>query len=90
MRARYLDLETGLNLTITEVLEFEQRKDVVWKAADEMRSFLEDLAETREQAVQELLFEAKLIREYLKKYDAAVEKLDGSGPATNACPPHPG
>src|SRR5215210_4553325 len=70
--------ETGLNLTIKEVLEVEKRKGVVWEAADVMRYFLEDLAATREQAVQELLFEAKLIREYLKKYDAAVEKLDGS------------
>jgi mannose-6-phosphate isomerase-like protein (cupin superfamily) len=78
MRARYLDLETGIPLTMTEVLEFEQRKDVVWEAADEMRSLLEALAETREQMVQELLLEADLIREYLKKYDAAAEKLDGS------------
>jgi hypothetical protein len=74
MRERYLDLETGIPLTIKELLEFEQRKDVVWEAADEMRSLLEDLAETREQMVQDLLFEATLIREYLKKYDAAVEK----------------
>jgi mannose-6-phosphate isomerase-like protein (cupin superfamily) len=59
-------------------LEVEKRKDVVWEAADEMRSFLEDLAETREEVVQELLYEAELIRDYLKKYDAAVEKLDGS------------
>jgi mannose-6-phosphate isomerase-like protein (cupin superfamily) len=78
MRARYLDRETGLYLTIKEVLEVEKRKDVVWEAADVMRSFLEDLAETREEEVQELLLEADLIREYLKKYDAAVEKLDGS------------
>ena len=78
MKERYLDRETGLYLTIKEVLEVEKRKDVVWEAADVMRYFLEDLAATREQAVQELLFEAKLIREYLKKYDAAVEKLDGS------------
>jgi acyl-CoA reductase-like NAD-dependent aldehyde dehydrogenase len=78
MRARYLDLETGLNLTITELLEFEQRKDVVWEAADEMRSLLEDLAKTREEEGQQLLVEAKLIQDYLKKYDAAVEKLHGS------------
>ena len=46
MRERYLDLETGLNLTIKEVLGVEKRKDVVWEAADEMRSLLEDIAET--------------------------------------------
>jgi mannose-6-phosphate isomerase-like protein (cupin superfamily) len=78
MRERYLDLETGMNLTIKEVLEVEKRKDVVWEAADEIRSLLEDLAETREEEAQELLYEAKLIQDYLKKYDAAVEKLDGS------------
>jgi mannose-6-phosphate isomerase-like protein (cupin superfamily) len=78
MRERYLDLETGMNLTIKELLEVEQRKDVVWEAADDMRSLLEDLAETREEVVQELLYEAELIRNYLKKYDAAAEKLDGS------------
>ena len=73
MRGRYLDLETGIPLTIKELLAFEQRKDVVWEAADEMRSLLEELATTREQLVQELLFEANLIRECLKKYDAAVQ-----------------
>ena len=78
MKERYLDLETGIPLTMTELLKFEQRKDVVWEAADEMRSLLEDLAKTREEEGQQLLFEAKLIRDYLKKYDAAVEKLDGS------------
>ena len=75
MRGRYLDLETGIPLTIKELLGFEQRKDVVWEAADEMRSLLEDLATTREQVGQEQLFEAYLIRECLKKYDAAVEGL---------------
>ena len=75
MRGRYLDLETGIPLTIKELLAFEQRKDVVWEAADEMRSLLEDLATTREQVVQEQLFEAYLIRECLKKHDAAVEGL---------------
>jgi mannose-6-phosphate isomerase-like protein (cupin superfamily) len=50
----------------------------VWEAADEMRSFLEDLAKDREEEGQQLLFEAKLIQDYLKKYDAAVEKLHGS------------
>ena len=75
MRERYLDLETGIPLTIKELLGFEQRKDVVWKAADEMRSLLEDLATTREQVVKEQLFEAHLIRECLKKHDAAVEGL---------------
>ena len=78
MRERYLDLETGMNLTIDELLEVEKRKDVVWEAADEMRSLLEDLAKTREEEGQQLLVEAKLIQDYLKKYDAAVEKLLGS------------
>jgi mannose-6-phosphate isomerase-like protein (cupin superfamily) len=78
MRERYLDLESGLTLTIKELLEIEQRKDAVWEAADEMRSFLENLAESREEVVQVLQYEANLIWDYLKKYDAAVEKLDGS------------
>jgi uncharacterized protein YPO0396 len=43
-----------------------------------MRSLLEDLAKTREEEAQELLFEANLIQDCLKKYDAAVEKLHGS------------
>jgi uncharacterized protein YPO0396 len=78
MRERYLDLETGITLSIKDLLEFEEQKDVVWEAADEMRSLLEDLAETREEEAQQLLSEAKLIQECLKKYDAAVEKLHGS------------
>ena len=78
MRERYLDLETGMNLTIDELLEVEKRKDVVWDAADEMRSLLEDLAKTREEEGQQLLLEAEQIQDYLKKYDAAVEKLHGS------------
>src|SRR5918998_934782 len=59
MRERYLDLQTGINLSIKEILEFENQKDVLWQAADEMRSVLEDLAETREELVQELQHEAE-------------------------------
>jgi mannose-6-phosphate isomerase-like protein (cupin superfamily) len=73
MRERYLDLQTGINLSIKEILEFENQKDVLWQAADEMRSVLEDLAETREELIQELQHEAEIIRDKLKRYDAAEE-----------------
>jgi mannose-6-phosphate isomerase-like protein (cupin superfamily) len=76
MRERYLDLESGITLSIKEILQFENQKDVVWEAADEMRSLLESLAETREELVQELLHEAELIRDKLKKYGAAEEVFD--------------
>jgi hypothetical protein len=78
MRKRYLDLETGMNLTIKELLEIEKRKDVVWETADEMRSLLEDLAKTREEEGQQLLVEAKLIEDQLEKDDATLEQLHGS------------
>jgi mannose-6-phosphate isomerase-like protein (cupin superfamily) len=76
MRERYLDLQTGITLSIKELLEFENQKDAVWEAADEMRSLLEGLAETREELVQELLYEAEFIRDKLKKYDTAEEVFD--------------
>jgi quercetin dioxygenase-like cupin family protein len=38
-----------------------------------MRSLLEDLAETREELIQELQHEAEVIQDSLKKYDAAEE-----------------
>jgi hypothetical protein len=88
MRERYLDLETGITLSIKELLEFENQKDGVWEAADEMRSLLENLLEAREEVVQELQYEANLIRDSLKKYDAAVEKLDGSEGGHQAPEPH--
>lgn len=77
MRQRYIDLQTGLTLSLKELLESEKQKDVVWEAADEMRSLLENLAETREELVQELLHEAYLIRDHLNKYAAAEEMVDG-------------
>jgi mannose-6-phosphate isomerase-like protein (cupin superfamily) len=76
MRERYLDLQTGTNLSIKQLLEFENQKDVVWEAADEMHSLLEDLANTREELVQELLHEGELIQDKLKKYGAAEEMFD--------------
>jgi hypothetical protein len=88
MRERYLDLQTGINLSIKEILEFENQKDVVWQAADVMRSLLEDLAETREELVQELQHEAEFIRDSLKKYDASMTPLKRCSPtplANNSC-----
>jgi mannose-6-phosphate isomerase-like protein (cupin superfamily) len=76
MRERYLDLQTGTTLSIKQLLEFENQKDVMWEAADEMHSLLEDLANTREELVQELLHEAEFIRDKLKKYGAAEEMFD--------------
>jgi uncharacterized protein YPO0396 len=76
VRERYMDLQTGINLSLKEVLELANHKDPVWEAADELCSLLVDIAEAREEQAQELLMEAQAIRECVKKYAAAQEALD--------------
>ena len=78
MRERYMDLETGITLSLKEVLEIANHKEEVWEAADELRSLLVDIADAREKQAQGMLVEAQAIRECVKKYDAAEEALDVS------------
>jgi uncharacterized protein YPO0396 len=78
MKSKYLDLHTGEVISAKQLLAFETGKDEIWKAADELRSLLVDIAQAREVEAQELLMEAHAIRDCVKKYDAAEEKLDGS------------
>ena len=78
MRERYMDLETGVTLSLKEVLETANHKEAVWEAADELRSLLVEIADTREAQAQELVMEAQAIRECVKKYDAAEEAFDVS------------
>jgi uncharacterized protein YPO0396 len=78
LRERYLELETGITLSLKEVLEIANHKEGVWKAADDLRSLLVDIADAREEQAQELQLEAQAIRECVKKYDAAEEALDVS------------
>ena len=76
MKERYLDLQTGRTLSVKEILEVEDHKDIVWEAADELRSLLADIAEAKEEEAQGLLMEVAIIRGYLKKYDVEQEMLD--------------
>jgi len=76
MKSKYLDLQTGEVLSAAQLLAFETGKDAIWKAADEMYSFLADMAENLEADAQEQLLQASFIRSYLKKYEAALDMLD--------------
>ena len=76
MKSKYMHLETGVVLSFKELLVYEKGKDRIWEAADELRSLLLDIAEAREEQAQGLLLEAQEIRECVKNYDAAEEKLD--------------
>jgi mannose-6-phosphate isomerase-like protein (cupin superfamily) len=76
MKSKYLDLQTGKALSAEQLLAFESGKDEIWKAADEMYSFLVDMAEDLELESQEQLLQASIIRGYLKKYDDALDMLD--------------
>jgi uncharacterized protein YPO0396 len=78
MRERYMDLETGITLSLEEVLENANHKEALWEAADKMRSFLVEIAEVSEAQAQELLIEAQAIRDCVKEYDAAEAALDVS------------
>jgi hypothetical protein len=78
MRERYMDLETGITLSLKEVLENANHKEAVWEAADKMRSFLVEIAQVKEDQAQELLIEAQAIRNCVKTYDAAEAALDVS------------
>jgi uncharacterized protein YPO0396 len=71
-----MDLETGITLSLKEVLEIAHHKEGVWEAADELRSLLADIADSREEQAQELMAEARAIRECVKKYNAAEEAFD--------------
>jgi hypothetical protein len=77
MKERYLDLQTGRTLSVKEILEVEDHKDIVWEAADELRSLLADIAEAKEEEeeAQGLLMEVAVIRDYLNKYDVAQGDL---------------
>jgi hypothetical protein len=78
MKERYLDLQTGRTLSVKEILEVEDHKDIVWEAADELRSLLADIAEAKEEEEEEaqgLLMEVAVIRDYLNKYDVAQGDL---------------
>ena len=76
MKSKYVDLKTGEVLSAEQLLAFETGKDEIWKAADEMRSFLSDMAEDLEAESQRQLLQASIIRGYLKKYDDALDMLD--------------
>jgi hypothetical protein len=76
MKSKYVDLQTGEVINAKRLLTWEQGKDKIWEAADELRSLLADIAQAKEQEAQELLLEAATIRHYLKKYDVAEETLD--------------
>ena len=78
MKRKYLELETGTTLSIKEILEIENHKDILWEAADELRSLLADIAEAKEEEAQRLLEEAAIIKDSLKKYDLAEEMLDAN------------
>jgi uncharacterized protein YPO0396 len=78
VRERYLELHTGITLSLKEVLQLANHKDPVWEAADELCALLADIAAAREEQAQELLMEAQVIRECVKKYAAAEEALDAS------------
>jgi mannose-6-phosphate isomerase-like protein (cupin superfamily) len=75
MKSRYQDLQTGELLSAKQLLASETG-DEVWKAADEMHSFLANMAEKLEAESQEQLLQASIIRGYLKKYDDALDLLD--------------
>jgi hypothetical protein len=76
MKSKYLDLQTGEVISAKQLLAFEMGKDEVWKAADEMRSCLANMADSLEEESQHQLLEAAIIRDYLKKYDDAQDMLD--------------
>jgi uncharacterized protein YPO0396 len=78
MKSKYVDLQTGEVVNAKQLLAWEQGKDKIWEAADELRSLLADIAEAKEQEAQGLLLEAATIRDYLKKYDVAEETLDAN------------
>jgi mannose-6-phosphate isomerase-like protein (cupin superfamily) len=78
MRERYMDLETGITLSLEEVLEIANHKEALWEAADELYSLLAQMAEDREAESQSLLLEAAIIREYLNAYDAAADLQEGN------------
>jgi mannose-6-phosphate isomerase-like protein (cupin superfamily) len=78
MKSKYIDLKTGEVLSAEQLLAWEKGKDEIWKAADEMRSFLSDMAEDLEAESQRQLLRASIIRAHLKKYDDALDMLDGS------------
>jgi hypothetical protein len=78
MRERYLDLQTGITLSTKEILKAENHKDIVWEAADELRSLLADIAEVKKEEAQGLLMEVAVIEDTLSRYDLAEEKLDAN------------
>jgi hypothetical protein len=78
MTERYLDLQTGIVLSIKEILETENHRDELWGAADELRSLLASIAEVKKEEAQGLLMEVAVIKEALRKYDMAEEILDAN------------
>jgi uncharacterized hydantoinase/oxoprolinase family protein len=76
MKSKYVDLETGEVINAKQLLTFEKGKDHLWKAADELRLLLSNIADDKEQEAHGLLVEAELIRDYLKKYDDAEASFD--------------
>jgi hypothetical protein len=76
VKSKYLDLETGEVLNAKQLLAFEKGKDKIWKAADELRLLLSNIADDKEQEAHGLLVEVEVIRDYLKKYDDAEASFD--------------
>ena len=76
MRSKYLDLQTGEVINAKHLLTLEKGKDRIWEAADELRRVLAEEANAKEEEANQLLVEAEVIRDYLKKYDAAKASLD--------------
>ena len=72
MKSKYVDLQTGEVINAKQLLAWEQGKDRIWEAADELRSLLADIAEVKKEEAQGLLMEVAVIQDSLKKYDAAT------------------
>jgi hypothetical protein len=78
MKSKYIDLQTGEVINARQLLNWEQGKDRIWEAADELRSLLADIAEVKRKEAQGLLMEVAVIKDSLRKYDAATERLDAN------------
>ena len=86
MKSKYLDLETGEVLNAKQLLAFEKGKDQIWKAADELRLLLSNIADDKEQEAHGLLVEVEVIRDYLKKYDDAEASFDSRAKESKRAP----
>jgi death-on-curing protein len=76
MKSKYLDLQTGEIINAKQLLAWEQGKDRVWEAADELRLLLADIAEVKKEEAQELLTEVAALEDCLRNFDLAEANLD--------------